>query len=60
MKRVASPAAPLTTDQLLIARLFGMMDERRQNEALRYATDIAKAFPRSAAPAMRIVKGGAK
>jgi len=37
-----------------------MMDERRQNEALRYATDIAKAFPRSAAPAMRIVKGGAK
>jgi hypothetical protein len=58
MKPIKSTNAPLTEDQQLIARLFGMMDDRRQREMLRYATAIATAFPRSTAPALRIVKGG--
>lgn len=43
----AAALVELTDDQYLIARLFGLMDDRRQGEALSYAAGIAEAFPRT-------------
>lgn len=60
MKPAKTAPAPLTYDQQLIARIFGKMDDRRQHEMPRYATDIAKTFPRHVAPALRVVKGGTR
>ncbi|NVD74524.1 hypothetical protein HUX88_28985 [Duganella sp. BJB1802] len=45
-KAQPTKAAPLTAGQKTIATLYGMMDDRRQGEMLRYAAGIAEAFPR--------------
>ncbi|WP_295995980.1 hypothetical protein [Rugamonas sp.] len=60
MKPAKPAPTPLTENQLLVARWFAMMDDRRQREAMRYMADIAVAFPRCTEPALHIVKGGGK
>lgn len=59
MKPAKPVPAPLTKEQILVAKYFALMDDRRQLEVMRYVVSIAKAFPRRARPVLRIV-GGAK